>query len=598
MGAAKAVIPLFSGLLLAIESSCDETSVAVLRGRDVLANIVLSQIDMHQKWGGVVPEAAARAHVEGMLPTLVEALEAAGVQLAQIEGIAVSNRPGLVGSLSVGVTCAKMLAFSLGVPMIGVHHLEGHLLSSFLHPELTPTFPHIALVVSGGHTELVQVTGPGAYTILGETIDDAAGEAFDKGARLMGLGYPGGRAIQDAAVSGNPKRYSLPQGLSKDPFNFSFSGLKTAVLRLVEKEGDALSVPDAAASLQAAIVGALTKKTAHALDELPDVKCLTLVGGVAANQALRNSLQELCTQRGLAFIAPPMEFCTDNAAMIGVAGSVRLALGERSGPELDCFPNADLPTPPMPHHYLHLTTPLGEIAREAGQIALSIRGSHDTQLKQDGSIVTRADREIEKFLREKLPLLVPGTTVWGEEEGTASPGPNGLWLVDPVDGTSNYAYGSPLWGVSIALYHDGQVQLGAIMLPDLQELYLASRGGGATLNGKALPPIAPGPIRRQELVSYCDDCLRAFGGQLPGKMRYNGAFVVEAAFVAQGVFRAMISHKANFYDAAAAILIVEELGGEVRHADGTQIDYQRVVAEFSMGAPFVLVPKESGLILR
>jgi len=599
MGASDAVIAFFPGRVLAIETSCDETSVALLRGREVLANIVSSQIDMHQKWGGVVPEAAARAHVESMLPVLQEALSAAGVTLQDIAGICVTNRPGLVGSLSVGVTCAKMLSFSLGVPMLGVHHLEGHILSSLLHPTLTPTFPHIALVVSGGHTELVHVKEPGDYTILGETIDDAAGEAFDKGARLMGLGYPGGRAIQEQALQGNPKRYALPEGLSKDPFNFSFSGLKTAVLRLVEKEGDALSIPDAAASLQRVIVSSLTKKTAHALDQLDEVKCLTLVGGVAANQALRESLQNLCDSRGLTFIAPPMDYCTDNAAMIGIAGSIRLARGERSGSGLDVLPTSDLPghNEGVPH-LAALMDPLAHLARESGAIATRVRQHHNRQLKPDGSIVTLADQEIEKYLRSELPKLVPNTTVWGEEEGTAEPGEGGLWLVDPVDGTSNYSYGSPLWGVSIALYHEGEILLGAIYLPDLDELYIGAKGEGAFFNGKRLDPIRTGEIDRPELVSYCDNCLRAFGEQIPGKMRYNGAFVVEAAMVLRGIFRGMVSHKANLYDAAASIVMAEELGMDVRHADGTAIDYRKVVREFNMTKPFVLFPKGCSTILR
>ncbi len=348
----------FSEPLLAVETSCDETSAAVLVGRSVLSNVVASQIDLHRKWGGVVPEAAARAHVEAILPVIEEALGLASLGLADIRGIAVTNRPGLVGALSVGVTAAKALSFSLGVPLIGVHHLEGHLCSVLVLsdgpgarddavarssvPLPEGLFPHTALVVSGGHTELVQVRGLGDYEIVGITRDDAAGEAFDKGARLLGLGYPGGFAIQEAAKGGDPKRYALPRGLSGDTMDFSFSGLKTAVLRLVEKEGAAISVKDAAASLQEAIVSVLVDRSMRAAEALGS-RALSLVGGVAANLELRGRLGAACERSGIAFLAPPLSLCTDNAAMIGLAGSFRLALGERDGFDLDVFPNADLP---------------------------------------------------------------------------------------------------------------------------------------------------------------------------------------------------------------------------------------------------------------
>ena len=347
----------FSEPLLAIETSCDETSAAVLIGQAVLSNIVASQIDLHKKWGGVVPEAAARAHVEAILPVIEEALSVASLELRDIRGIAVTNRPGLVGALSVGVTAAKALSFSLGVPLIGVHHLEGHLCSVLAvgdavgsQDHLTARrsvalpgemFPHTALVVSGGHTELVQVRGLGDYEIVGMTRDDAAGEAFDKGARLLGLGYPGGFAIQESAKSGDARRYPLPRGLSGDTMDFSFSGLKTAVLRLVEKEGAAISVPDAAASLQEAIVSVLVERSMRAAEALGS-RALSLVGGVAANLELRRRLGSACENAGIQFLAPPLNLCTDNAAMIGLAGSFRLARGERDGFDLDVFPNAEL----------------------------------------------------------------------------------------------------------------------------------------------------------------------------------------------------------------------------------------------------------------
>lgn len=330
--------------ILAIETSCDETSMAVLHGRAILSNVVASQIEMHIKWGGVVPEAAARSHVESILPVYLDALEQAGNP--QISAICVTNRPGLVGALSVGVSAAKALAYALKIPLLGVHHLEGHLMSPLGDLDVELQFPHVSLIVSGGHTELVQVDTPGKYRIIGETRDDAAGEAFDKGARLLGLGYPGGKAIQDAAETGNPKRYKLPRALKDDPFNFSFSGLKTAMLRLVQTEGSNLDVADAAASLQAAIVDVLTQKAIRACEEL-DSKALCLVGGVSANRPLRESLASECNKRGISFYVPPFSLCTDNAAMIGLAGSLRLQAGEKSNWQLDVVPNAELPEPPL-----------------------------------------------------------------------------------------------------------------------------------------------------------------------------------------------------------------------------------------------------------
>ncbi|MBI1757185.1 MAG: tRNA (adenosine(37)-N6)-threonylcarbamoyltransferase complex transferase subunit TsaD [Fimbriimonas ginsengisoli] len=336
----------FEGPLLAIETSCDETSAAVLDGRKIWSNVVSSQARLHEKWGGVVPEAAARAHVEAILPVIEEALALAYLSLRDVRAVAATNRPGLLGALSVGLTSAKALSFSLGVPLIAVHHLEGHLLSPLALPGELP-FPHACLIVSGGHTELVRVDGLGRYELIGQTLDDAAGEAFDKGARLLGLGYPGGQAIEKAAEGGDPKRYPLPRGLSGDTLDFSFSGLKTALWRLGETEGERLSVPDAAASLQEAIVSVLAERAVRAAIDF-ELPALTLVGGVAANLSLRSRLEGFCRREGLAFLTPPPELCTDNAAMIGLAGSLRLAAGERSGFDADCEANAALPGLPSP----------------------------------------------------------------------------------------------------------------------------------------------------------------------------------------------------------------------------------------------------------
>ena len=330
----------FPGPLLALETSCDETAGAVLIGSEIRSSIVASQVDLHSKWGGVVPEAAARAHVEAILPVLEAAIEQSGLALSDVKAIAVTNRPGLVGALSVGVTAAKALAFAHSLPFIGVHHLEGHICSALaVDPDLDP--PFLALIVSGGHTELIHVHSWGDYEVLGGTIDDAAGEAFDKGARALGLGYPGGIAVQAAAASGNPQRYPLPRALGDQPYNFSFSGLKTAVARLAVREGSGLNVADAAASLQEAIVDVLAAKTLAAA-ESQGLGTVVVAGGVSANVSLRSRVTEMGSRRGTRIIVPPLELCTDNAGMIGLAGSLRLARGERSDLDLDVLSSAPL----------------------------------------------------------------------------------------------------------------------------------------------------------------------------------------------------------------------------------------------------------------
>jgi N6-L-threonylcarbamoyladenine synthase len=329
---------LFGKPTLAIESSCDETSAAVVVGQRVLSNVIASQAEMHERWGGVVPEAAARAHVQSVIPVIDEALLNSGLSLEDIGGIAVTNRPGLIGALSVGVTVAKALAFKLQIPFIGIDHLEGHLLA-FLGLGVQPVFPMVSLLVSGGHSELVLIRGCGDYELLGQTRDDAAGEAFDKGARLLGLGYPGGRQIQEHAKLGNPNRYSLPRGLAKERYEMSFSGLKTAVLRLVEQEGNAISVPDAAASLQQAVCDALLRRLEHAIEDYQPAS-LGLCGGVAANSQLRSMVEQLGEQNGIAVMIPPFELCTDNAAMIGLAAQCHPIEDWEVGFELEPSPRS------------------------------------------------------------------------------------------------------------------------------------------------------------------------------------------------------------------------------------------------------------------
>ena len=327
--------------VLAIETSCDETAVAIVRkstaGIEVLSSIVASQIETHRPYGGVVPEVASREHVSAIGSAITQSFSASDLTWNDIDAIATTCAPGLVGALMVGITAAKTLAMVHAKPLIGVHHLEGHIYASYLtEPNLKP--PFLCLLVSGGHTSFVHVRAAGDYAILGKTRDDAAGEAFDKVARLLDLGYPGGPVIDRLAQTGNPKAFSLPEGKISlpgggfHPYDASFSGLKTAVLRLTEKlanEGNALPVADIAASFQATVVRALVKRAiACATDH--QLSTLVVGGGVAANSSLRQQLQLAAQEHSLNVIFPPMKYCTDNAAMIACAALEHYENGDRS----------------------------------------------------------------------------------------------------------------------------------------------------------------------------------------------------------------------------------------------------------------------------
>ena len=325
-------------LVLGLESSCDETAAAVVEdGRVVRADIVASQHEVHARYGGVVPELASRAHVVHVVPVLRAALERAGVGLADIGGIAVTNGPGLVGALLVGLQTGKAIAWVTGVPLVGVHHLEGHLSAIYLEPD-PPPMPHLALIVSGGHTSLVRVDDHGRLAQLGATRDDAAGEAFDKGAKLLGLGYPGGAVIDQLARTGDPTAVRFPRAMTTPETggDFSFSGLKTALLHHVRAAGvpDGQALADLCASYQAAIVEVLVRKTRRTARRL-GLHHVQVCGGVAANSALRAALMAAGAEDDFRVYAPPPARCTDNAAMIAAAGYYRLARGERAGLDLE-----------------------------------------------------------------------------------------------------------------------------------------------------------------------------------------------------------------------------------------------------------------------
>jgi N6-L-threonylcarbamoyladenine synthase len=330
-------------LVLGIESSCDETAAAVVSadGR-VLADVVSSQVALHAPYGGVVPELAARAHMENIVPVLEQALAQVPGGLSAIEGVAVTQGPGLVGALLIGVQAAKAIALSRGLPLVGVNHLVGHLLAVFLQrsaAEPVPEFPFIALLVSGGHTALYEVRSPSDIEQLGQTRDDAAGEAFDKVAKLLGLGYPGGPRVDKLAATGDVKRVPLPRPLAGKPqLEFSFSGLKTAVAQYLAANGslDDQHIADVCAAFQHNVVSVLVDKALVAC-ERRGVPRLVITGGVAANRGLRERAKQRCSERGVGLFVPPFASCTDNAAMIAYAGAQRLARGERDDLGLAVF---------------------------------------------------------------------------------------------------------------------------------------------------------------------------------------------------------------------------------------------------------------------
>ena len=329
--------------ILALETSCDETAAAVVEnGRKILSNVVFSQIDLHELYGGVVPEIASRAHMEACDRVLDQALREAGMSLAEIDALAVTKGPGLVGALLTGVNCMKGLAFAAGKPLVGVNHIEGHVSANYLsHPELEP--PFLCLVVSGGHSHLVEVSDYGAYRLLGQTVDDAAGEAFDKAARALGLPYPGGPRIDALAEEGDPEAFTLPSPKTDGRYDYSFSGLKTAFMNTVhtlEQRGEKLPKADLAASFRRAVCRELIAKAELLLRErnLDGYRGFALAGGVSANRELRRIAAEMCGKLGIPLFMPELHLCTDNGAMIGSAAYYRLMNGELAGLDLNAMP--------------------------------------------------------------------------------------------------------------------------------------------------------------------------------------------------------------------------------------------------------------------
>jgi len=331
-------------LILGIESSCDETAASVVRnGREVLSNIVASQAEIHKQFGGVVPEVASRHHVEAITGVIEAAMREADVTWEAIDGVAVCQGPGLVGALIVGLQAAKAISFAHQIPLIPIHHIAGHIYANALEKK-EMTFPLIALVVSGGHTELILMKGHNEFEYLGRTLDDAVGEAYDKVARILEIGYPGGPLIDKLAQQGNDT-YDLPRvWLDKNAFDFSFSGLKSAVINLahnVKQRGEVLNDADLAASFQASVIEVLTKKTMNALEKY-EVNQLIVAGGVAANSGLRAALVEATREKGVDLMIPDFKYCTDNAAMIAAAGYVDFKQGKVSDLAIDAKPNLKL----------------------------------------------------------------------------------------------------------------------------------------------------------------------------------------------------------------------------------------------------------------
>lgn len=332
-------------LTIAFESSCDETSVAVIAdGREVLSNIISTQIEIHKAYGGVVPEIASRHHLENINAVTEQALSEAGVKWDDIDLIGVTKGPGLVGALLIGIATAKAFALAKNKPLIGVHHIKGHIAANFIaHKDLEP--PFTALVISGGHTTLAEVKSYSECEVLGQTRDDAAGEAFDKVARVIGLGYPGGPLIDKLAKEGNPHAVEFKRVyLEKGSLDFSFSGIKTGVLNYINSEkqaGREINAADIAASFQQAVLEVIVNKSVSAAEEMGKDK-IVLAGGVAANSALRSMLNEACEKKGIKLYCPPPVLCTDNAAMIGCAAYYAYMAGERSGLDLDAYPHLPL----------------------------------------------------------------------------------------------------------------------------------------------------------------------------------------------------------------------------------------------------------------
>jgi N6-L-threonylcarbamoyladenine synthase len=330
--------------VLGVETSCDETAVAVVEdGQKLLSNLLASQVHLHEKFGGVVPEVAARAHVENINPLITMALTEAGMWVMDIDAVAVTVGPGLVGALLVGIAAAKAVALALDVPFIGVNHLEGHIYANFLDREPLSE-PYLSFLVSGGHTMLVYVPEPHRYEVLGQTLDDAAGEAFDKVARFIGLGFPGGPAIDALAKRGNPSAVRFPRAATERGYDFSLSGLKTAVVRYVKEakaKGEEIAAADLAASFQEAVVEVQVDKTIAAARD-KGVKKIVLGGGVVANTRLRKLMAEKAMEKKLELLIPPIELCTDNAAMIACAGYHRLMRGETTDLEVGASPNLPL----------------------------------------------------------------------------------------------------------------------------------------------------------------------------------------------------------------------------------------------------------------